>query len=265
MSKPLTLTTAEIRRLLHTRYSGDEWFFRFEVSNGAGMARTRSADAIAMNLWPSHGHVLHGFEIKATRQDWTGELKKPAKSEAFFPHVDFWWLVAPRAIVKESEIPEDWGWLAASPKQLRAVKDAPRLLPEGEKSFDVLMHRTFVASLIRKPPEGSDAHKIAIEEAVKKARAQKDYDWESRIKDLRRRHDEVLRWKTDFEKAFGMKVQDYRDPSAEAKELIQAKKFLAKIDGYTLSNIEREAKQLVKQVQSLRDALDPQQMLEGIK
>ena len=46
--------------------------FRLAIVDGfAGGGRY--ADAIAMNLWPSRGLAVHGFEIKISRGDWQRE------------------------------------------------------------------------------------------------------------------------------------------------------------------------------------------------
>lgn len=68
--------TAELEVLLRERYQGRDWAFLLQVPDGTGMAKSRTADALAMGLWPSKGLNLHGFEVKASRSDWLAELAK---------------------------------------------------------------------------------------------------------------------------------------------------------------------------------------------
>lgn len=68
--------------LLRRRYPAPAWAFLEEVRNQTGYARTiRTADALAMSLYPSRGLHLHGFEVKVSRADWFRELNDPKKAE----------------------------------------------------------------------------------------------------------------------------------------------------------------------------------------
>lgn len=124
--------TTAVYSLLRARYSpingnGPRYVYAAEVRNRAGFDATRTADFIAMDLWPSKGLALHGHEVKVSRSDWLRELKEPEKAEAFRPYMDFWWLVvADRAIVRDGELPDGWGLLAPAGPWLRVVVTAPR-------------------------------------------------------------------------------------------------------------------------------------------
>lgn len=98
-------------------FGGDIW--------GTGPLRT--ADAMAVDLWPSSGHRVHGFEVKVSRSDWLTELKDPEKAEAFRPYCDHWWLVVPDAAIVRDDLPPGWGLLTVSRGGLRAHKRAPKL------------------------------------------------------------------------------------------------------------------------------------------
>ena len=138
------LTTAEVWELLQKRYSGDEWVILSEVRNAAGYDATRTADAIAMNMWPSRGLAMHGFEIKASRADWLRELKNPRKADAFMGRVDYWWLVVgDPAIVHDGELPDGWGLLAPRGGGLGVVTE-----PAKRPAVDI--SRPFLASLLRR-------------------------------------------------------------------------------------------------------------------
>lgn len=138
------LTAADLWGLLKTRYGGDEWVIVSEVRNRAGYDAARTADAVAMNMWPSRGLRLHGFEIKVSRSDWLRELKDPGKADVFNGLVDFWWLVvSDAAIVHDDELPESWGLLAPKGTGLGVVTQATK--HEG-----VIVTRGFLAAMLRR-------------------------------------------------------------------------------------------------------------------
>ena len=88
------------------------------------------ADFVAYDVWNS-GLTWHGHEVKCSRADWLTELKNPWKSEATKKYMNYWWLVVSDAsIVKDGELPDDWGFMVVVKNGLRAVKTAPRLSPE---------------------------------------------------------------------------------------------------------------------------------------
>ena len=82
-----------------------------QVPNGTGAEKGRTADALAMQVWPSRGLHLYGFEIKVSRADWRKELKSPAKAESVAQYCHYWAIVAPSGIVPVEELPPLWGLL----------------------------------------------------------------------------------------------------------------------------------------------------------
>lgn len=126
--------------LLHTRYSkvnpgnGPRYVIAEHVRNQCGFGGwgdagpLRTADALVVDLWPSSGHLIHGFEVKVSRSDWLTELKDPDKAEAFKPYCDRWWLVVPDATLVRDDLPAGWGLLAlGSDGRLRVRTRAPKL------------------------------------------------------------------------------------------------------------------------------------------
>lgn len=128
-------TEASMIDLLHQRYNtrsqgvGSRYVCMAHVRSDAGFDAQRTADFMALDLWPSQGLVLHGHEVKISRSDWLNELKDPEKAGAFIPHMDYWWLViADKSMVRAGELPEGWGMMhVGTDGQLRVVKQAPRL------------------------------------------------------------------------------------------------------------------------------------------
>jgi hypothetical protein len=162
MSKP---TEGSMIELLHERYgtrsqgNGRRYVAMSHVRSDAGFDAKRTADFLALDLWPSKGLALHGHEVKISRSDWLNELKDPTKSGEFMKHVDYWWLViADASMVKVGELPQGWGMMTiGGDGKLRVTKQAPRLTPvEHERGqwgtariVAQPVHRGLVASMLR--------------------------------------------------------------------------------------------------------------------
>ncbi len=135
------MTEADVLDALALRYAGAyagngmRYVFARQVRNRAGFDAKRTADALAMDLWPSKGLAIHGHEVKVSRSDWLGELRQPEKAEAFIPYCDYWWVVAPAGVVKREELPKGWGLLVIAGKVLVAVGAHRRLALPMPKSM----------------------------------------------------------------------------------------------------------------------------------
>lgn len=216
------MSTAAIKSLLRARFPVKEWALAFEVSNGTGSQAGRHADAVAMNLWPSRGLAIHGFEFKVSRGDWLRELKQPEKAEAVAQYCDHWWIVTTEGIVKEGELPPTWGLielqydLTRVPK-LVTIKQAPEKdsVPAG---------RPFMAALFRKLSEVDNAE---VEQAVSKRIAELDAGRRERIEQevkSRTHQFESLRERVEkFERASGIDLEDWM---LQPEEFGKAVKFV---------------------------------------
>lgn len=123
--------------------NGQRWIFATHVRDAAGFSAVRTADAVAMDLWPSKGLELHGHEVKVSRADWLCELRKPEKATAVGRYMDRWWLVVPdRGIVRGDELPRGWGLLVCTSTSVEVVRQAPKLQSEP-------VNRSFLAALLR--------------------------------------------------------------------------------------------------------------------
>lgn len=202
--------------LLRKRYTekagnGDAWAFIPHVRDAAGHNSSRTADAIAMALWPSRGLVLHGFEIKTSRSDWLRELKNPAKAEVFATLVDYWWLaVADANVVAAGELPEGWGLLVAKGGRLVCLQDAAPLHPgvrvPGAKPLPESFGRSFLAALLR----GAVNNHLAPEEVQAKI----DYALARHKLEMEHRQETIatLRGRLDkFKETFGVALGDEDD------------------------------------------------------
>lgn len=132
---------------LEKRYPAPAWALFWEVHDKTGFGHERSADAIAMSVWPSRGLELHGFEIKHSRSDWLREKKDIKKAEALYKYCDRWWLVVSDAkIVADGELPPSWGLLIPRGEKLMAKVEAPKLKPRQ-------VDREFLAAILRRSAE----------------------------------------------------------------------------------------------------------------
>lgn len=129
--------------LLLRRYRAPEWAVFGSVRNRAGFDADRTADALAISLWPSRGLRLHGFEIKCSRSDWLTELKDPSKAEAFSVYCDHWWVVTSPGIVQGGELPPTWGLLERQGSRLVCITEAPKLEPQP-------LPRTMLAAMCKR-------------------------------------------------------------------------------------------------------------------
>src|SRR3546814_14292373 len=115
------LTERDMLDLIHKRYSfmvgnGPRYIVAEHVRNQGGFGGydtpLRTVDALAVDLWPSSGHLIHGFEVKVSRGDWLTALRDPEKAEAFKPYCDCWWLVVSDPEIVRDDLPEGWGVMA---------------------------------------------------------------------------------------------------------------------------------------------------------
>jgi hypothetical protein len=113
-------TERDVLDLLHQRYShtygnGFRYAVAEHVRSHGGFDARRTADFVAMDLWPSKGFALHGHEVKVSRSDWLAELRQPEKAAEFTPYMTYWWVVAGASdIVRKDELPPGWGLLIAT-------------------------------------------------------------------------------------------------------------------------------------------------------
>lgn len=130
--EPVTMTEVQVIEALLDRYTvrhgnGQRFAVASQVRSSAGFDARRTADFVAMDLWPSMRLTLHGHEVKVSRSDWLRELKEPEKAAEFVPYMNTWWVVVSEArIVRAGELPDDWGLMAMRGGLLTVVKKAPR-------------------------------------------------------------------------------------------------------------------------------------------
>lgn len=220
MAAAAKATEAEIVDLLRRRYcqdsgNGPAAVLLPQVRNAAGFDATRTADALVMQLWPSRGLHLEGFEVKCSRSDVLKELRQPEKAETIARWCEKWWLVlADGSHIKEGELPDEWGLMVRTAKgdKLHTVKAAPlRQVPKE-------LPKTFLAALLRQADR--EANRPA--ELALKAARDEGYEAGVRSAGYAARDLERLRGKVkEFEEATGLRVDTWDERLHEQAALVR--------------------------------------------
>lgn len=236
-----------IEQILKKRYPDNEYALLREVRDKAGFDASRSADYIAVSLWPSRGLSLNGIELKSGRGDWLSELKKPEKAENIFQYCDFFWLLtADENVAKPDEIPANWGWMNIKGQKITVKKDAPKLEPKP-------LTKHFVVAMLKRASDKTDyIHtddiKDRIEAARESGRVNKEYLFERYQKD----YDELHKSVKEFKEASGIDLDVSRWSLNDPKKIGAAVRFI--LDGGTeqftkqLQALEKTANNIVGQI-----------------
>lgn len=211
-----------IFEFLSKKYPSGEYALLQEVSDAAGFGRSRSADYVVMNLWPSRGLHLSGIELKSSRTDWLRELKNPRKAENIFKYCDFFWLLTEgEDVAKIEEIPQTWGWMCLKGTRIVTLKEAPKLNPE-------LMTRSFLACLLKRASDKSDwVHKSDIHDRIEDAKKQgtsiADVANQRALNELKAIQEKV----DEFEKASGIDLKTGKWSYGDQKRIGEVVKHLS--------------------------------------
>lgn len=143
-----TKKTRKLLSALRENWPYPNHAFIAEFRGGTGYGRESRADAIAMDLWPSNGLNLVGFELKSSYTDLMKELNDLSKCEPIKQFCDEWYLVlADEHLLYRGNvmnlIPDDWGIMHLDYRgKIVTKKKATKLT---SKPAD----RLFLASLMR--------------------------------------------------------------------------------------------------------------------
>jgi hypothetical protein len=250
------MRTADVNAALRARFCAPEWALFFEVGDATGAQHRRWADAVAMNMYPSRGTEIHGFEVKVSRSDWTKELKTPDKSGPVQQYCDRWWIVTPAGIVKDGELPPTWGHYEVSPGGKIVQKVA------APKLEAVPVSRAFVASMLRRA-SGADEETVSalvhkqVEAARENDRKRIDREVESRT----REHEELQRRVREFEEASGLTIGNRWTDGAELGKAV--KLVMASGVGKTYGGINSIRNTVMSTLKELDKALSAFNVPEG--
>lgn len=246
------MKTADVKTALRSRFCAPEWAIFFEVADGTGASQRRWADALAMNMYPSRGLEIHGFEIKVSRSDWLRELRCPEKSSNVQQFCDRWWIVAPKDIIKPGELPPTWGHYDVTPAgAIRQMIAAPKLKAEP-------VTRPFIAAMLRRAG-GIDEEMVNA--AIQRERQKLEETYQNRVQrevDARcRKASAAIEKLAEFEHETGLSLEGYEAVKgiADAVRFIrhtgtldtwrglqgiatEAERFAAKVRDFTRANPE---------------------------
>jgi len=198
------LTESDLLNRLAKKHPAPAWAFLTQVRNGTGYGRrTRTADALAMSLWPSRGLELHGFEVKSHRSDWLHELKTPEKAEEIAQYCHRWWIVAEDDVVETTEIPPTWGLMVPKGHGLTVVKAAE--LQDAE-----VPTYPFLGALLRNA-EQSMVPRESIQDDLDASHKRGKDEGEWRTKQLRDDYAQLQKQVAEFELASGVKLGRWDD------------------------------------------------------
>lgn len=183
-------------------YKGSAWAFLPQVRSATGWHRERTADAIAMSVWPSRGLHLYGFEVKVSRSDWLKELRSPEKADEICSFCDFWYVVVGDThIVQAGDLPPTWGLIVPEGKKLIIAKEAPKLEP---KPIDAPL----LASILRNVAR-SMIHRSSIADEITAAREEGKERALSEIGGLRYQLERAEKAMAEFEEASGVRINGW--------------------------------------------------------
>lgn len=194
---------------LSKKYKSPEYAFLTEVRNSVGFSsRVRTADAMAMSLWPSRGLYMTGFEVKISRADWKKELEQPEKAEELARFCKMWFVACPDKLIEKDEVPPGWGLIYVKDDGgLKYAKPAPEH-PAVEPTWMLF------ASLMRDVaenwvPKPLVEKRIVDEVAEKKKLWSNSNDYE--LKEAKRQLEKLRENIAAFEAASGVKIDRYSE------------------------------------------------------
>jgi len=208
----------DICAALRERYKQPEWALFFEVGNGTGANCRRHADALAMNMYPSRGLSIIGFEIKVSRSDLKHELENPDKAEEIARFCDEWYLAVPKGLIKADDlIPATWGVLECEGNGLRINRKAAQLQPQT-------VTKQFMAAVIRSASKLDEKTLEQVKsEAYQRYAEERETDIKARVEIETKRIRETLKNYEEFEKLIGQKISSYSDVEGMAERWTMAK------------------------------------------
>lgn len=173
------MTEGELFRALATLYPSSSHALLPQVGNATGARCHRHVDALAIGLWPSHGMLIEGFEIKCSRGDWKRELADPEKSDSVARYCDRWHVVAADvSIVDKDELPPAWGllvWDEKSAKLKTKVRAKPLEAIEPRREFIAAICRA-LAGCATPEAQITAAKILGNQEGRVLGRAENDYE-----------------------------------------------------------------------------------------
>ena len=200
------MKSSEICAALRERYKQPEWALFFEVGSGTGANCKRHADALAMNMYPSRGLSIVGFEIKVSHSDLKHELENPVKAEEIARFCNEWFLVVPEGLIKKDDlIPAAWGVIECKDGRLWVNKKAEQLNPQP-------ITKDFMAAVLRSAGKVDEkTFHVAINKVRNECMEGYQESVKSQVEMQTRRLRESIKKYEQFEQLTGEKIGAYTD------------------------------------------------------
>lgn len=204
------MTSFDVISALAAKYCSPEYAFLTEVRNSVGFQRkVRTADAMAMSLWPSRGLYMTGFEVKVSRTDWKKELEQPEKAEEMARFCKHWFIACPAGLISKDEVPPGWGLITVKEGgALSYIKAAPEYPDTQEPSWILF------GSLMRDVAENW-VPKSLLEQRVEAAVSERKKLWESsrkyELNAAEKTPSDLRKQVSAFEQASGIKLDAYSE------------------------------------------------------
>lgn len=275
--------TAKLRLSLRRRFSPPEWRLMFQY--GAPGNSGRVIDCLGCCTVASRNYPIVAFELKANRSDWLREVRDETKADYFVRLADEFYVVAPKGVVQESELPTGWGYLEMKPNSERLYKQVDSNLTENQvgdppRRFWVRLLDAVTAGAAA--PTGNElfeARRRGYEEAKQEGISDR---MEKRELDKLRR--KAANWDTLDDAGFDFLTR-YTFDDDDVRVLELAFRIAARVDsdryGSLLGSIERldtnirqnaermldELEELESEVEALRELLDsdvPSGVVRGV-
>lgn len=237
-----------VRAALRKRYAAPEFALFEEVRNGTGGYGTRSADAVAMGLWPSRGIEIHGIEIKVRRSDWLSELKNPQKADEIAQYCDRWWLaVGDETVVKSGELPATWGLVVLRGDVLVQRIEAPALSP-------IPPSRMFIAALLRRVAHGLEKLQATARiEGYQRAEATMPATHERDMTQLRQESERSQELLASFELASGIQISKWSHGTELGEQFARFMALRKMYDPKPVEQLQHAAQFLEREAARLRE------------
>ncbi len=235
------MKSSEICAALRERYKQPEWALFFEVGSGTGANCKRHADALAMNMYPSRGLSIVGFEIKVSHSDLKRELENPVKAEEIARFCNEWYLAVPEGLIKENDlIPAAWGVIECKEGRLWTNKKAEPLEPQP-------ITKAFMAAVLRSAGKVDEAtFELAINQVRNECWKETENTIKSQVEMQTKRLRETLKNYEQFEQLTGEKIGAYADVEGLAERWKMARniqELYGKYDG--IKAVLRQAERFV--------------------
>lgn len=237
-------TEGELTEFIRNTYPPPEYVVLDHIRNSTGFLRdVRTADAIMFSTYPSRGLHLYGMEIKCNRGDWLSELRNPEKAEEIGRYCDFWYIVAPVGVVRDGEVPRNWGWLIPGRTRLSERKKPV------ENEMAQPLSRGFVASIMRKFHERTlTQDELKQEREIGRKMGRREMKRELTKDDpiavqLRREVDDLKKRIDEFKETSGIDISE----GWSSRRIGEAVSFIVR-HGYSLEHVMKTMRDNMKQL-----------------